>query len=89
MPEGMHGDGDRMGSLNGMRWRGLRTGIAMLAYGMLEKAEPWIEILESFHSESIMRQTAVCMGWAVLVGDMSRDELGHGLISRIRSDIRV
>uniref|UniRef100_A0A914LVW6 Uncharacterized protein n=1 Tax=Meloidogyne incognita TaxID=6306 RepID=A0A914LVW6_MELIC len=65
--------------------RGLRTGIAMLAYGMLEKSEPWIEILECFHSESIMSQTAVCM-IAMAYAGSGNAEVVKRLLEKVAAD---
>jgi 26S proteasome regulatory subunit N2 len=41
--------------------RGLRTGLALLAYGRMEEVETWVARLLEHKSNPVLRQTGVCM----------------------------
>ncbi|MFH4975754.1 hypothetical protein AB6A40_002463 [Gnathostoma spinigerum] len=65
--------------------RGLRSGIALLAYGRMEEAEPWVAQLLEHKSNAVLRSTAVCMLAMAYAGSGKADVVRH-LLAKVAAD---
>lgn len=63
----------------------LFLGLAILAYGRMEEAEPWINELFENKSSAILRQTAVCM-LAMAYAGSGKAEVVRRLLSKVATD---
>uniref|UniRef100_A8PRS4 26S proteasome non-ATPase regulatory subunit 1 n=2 Tax=Brugia TaxID=6278 RepID=A8PRS4_BRUMA len=65
--------------------RGLRTGIALLAYGQQEEAEKLIAPLLEHKSNSVLRSTAVCM-LAMAYAGSGKADVVRRLLAKVAAD---
>uniref|UniRef100_A0A914Y4N8 Uncharacterized protein n=1 Tax=Panagrolaimus superbus TaxID=310955 RepID=A0A914Y4N8_9BILA len=65
--------------------RGLRTGLALLAYGRMEEVEPWVTKLLKAKSNDVLRQTAVCM-LAMAYAGSGKAEVVRRLLAKVAAD---
>uniref|UniRef100_A0A0N4ZZ09 26S proteasome non-ATPase regulatory subunit 1 n=1 Tax=Parastrongyloides trichosuri TaxID=131310 RepID=A0A0N4ZZ09_PARTI len=65
--------------------RGLRNGIALMAYGRAEEADNWINELLEHKSNAILRQTGVC-ALALAYAGTSKASMVRRLLAKVASD---
>ncbi|KAE9552793.1 hypothetical protein FO519_004010 [Halicephalobus sp. NKZ332] len=65
--------------------RGLRTGLALLAYGRMEEVEPWVNELLEAKSNAVLRQTAVCM-LAMAYAGSGKADVVRRLLAKVAAD---
>lgn len=65
--------------------RGLRTGLALLAYGRMEEVEPWVNELLEAKSNAVLRQTAICM-LAMAYAGSGKADVVRRLLAKVAAD---